>query len=203
VCCAGTAFRAEAQGNFSPRWMYEIKGGRFEPRLDDYATFYGGDHDTFWAAAGAYRLRDWLEIGVEIGHMRDRGLGRTPSGELIDAVDLRLVPLQIFATYVHQPHADRRWVPYAGVGLAATWYEQDIELEPGRDGRSDLGAAARAGFRWLLGSDGPHVNATRDSIYSRGYIFLEAQRVDTDIDEIDLGGTSYVIGFRAELEMGR
>lgn len=205
VLACKSAHSEESAPNFSPRWMYEIKGGYFEPDLDDFEQSFGDNRAKHWALAGGYRLRDWLEVGVEIGHLRERGDGRAPDGSLVDAVHLRLVPLQAFVTYVHQPDETRRFVPYAGGGLAVTWYEEDVALQSTRDGRSDVGAGLRLGVRWLFDRQGPRPPEYRrgTSIYSRSYLFLEAQRIDTEIDDIDLGGITYQLGFRAELELGR
>lgn len=197
-------FAQEPNASVSPRWMYEVKGGYFYPALDDYGVFYGDDRDTFFAVAGAYRLREWLEVGAEIGHLRDRGAAVASGGVVEDAVRLRLVPLRVFATFIWQD-AGRRFVPYGGIGLAATWYDQDVQLEPGRDGRSDVGASIHAGVRWFLRQEGSRGAAARrtDTWFSRTFVFFEAQKSETEIDAIDLGGEAFTIGFRAELELGR
>jgi len=189
-------------GGDAPRWMYEIKGGYFYPDLDDYERFYGDDRDTQIAIAGGVKLRPWLELGGEIGHSRDRGAALASGGVVEDAVKLRLVPLHVFAT-VSWPRDGRRWVPYAGAGLTATWYEQDVELEPGRDGRSDTGVSVRAGVRWFFAEEGARgAAARREGVpYARLFAFFEAQRSNTEVDALDLGGTSYLIGFRAEFEL--
>jgi hypothetical protein len=115
------------------------------------------------------------------------------------------MPLQVFANFIYQPTARRRFVPYAGVGVASVWYEQDIELQPGRDGRTDVGAAWRAGLRWFVMSEGPRAadSTRRDRIYWRSFVFLEAEGIDAEVDDIDLGGNIYMLGFRMEFELGR
>jgi opacity protein-like surface antigen len=194
--------REQAAEQFSPRWMYELKAGYTYPELDGYDTFYGDDRETSFAVAGGYRINDLLEIAAEIAHMRDEGLGTDAAGELSGAeVTLRLVPLHVFATYVHQPRAERRLVPYAGLGFAVVWYDQGVELQDSRDGRTDVGVSARIGVRWLLGQKGTRASRRNGSIYSRSYAFAEAQQVDADVDDIELGGTTYTIGFRFELEI--
>jgi len=204
VAAGGNASGQEAPATSSPRWMYEIKGGYFYPELDDYEAFYGDDRDTAFAVSGAYRLRDWLEVGVEIGYTRDRGEGRTSDGEAVpDAVKQELWPLRVFADFIFdQP--DRRFVPYAGLGLGWVLYRQEVELQPGRDGRTDAGAFGRAGVRWRFASSGDRSAASRgrDAMFTRSYAFVEAQRFTAEIDDVDLGGTAYLLGVRFEFELG-
>lgn len=190
---------------FSPRWMYELKGGWFYPDLELYDRFYSDDRDTFSAVSGSYRVRDWLEVGAEIGHMRDEGRGVAGGDGEGAEVTLRLVPVQAFANFMYQPRPERRFVPYAGVGVGAVWYEQDVELQSSRDGRSDVATVVRAGLRWRIASEGPRSAETRrpDTTYWRSYVFIEAQALDADVDDIDLGGKSYLLGFRIEFELGR
>jgi hypothetical protein len=206
LCLSATTDAQETAATFSPRWMYELKGGYFYPELDDYETFYGDDRDTLFAASGSYRLRDWIEVGAEIGYVRGEGVGiLTGTGQPGGDVELRLMPVHLFVNFIYQPDPNRRFVPYVGIGVNAAAYEQDIELQPSREGTSDLGSAARAGVRWLITSEGPHSSAEQrpDSIYWRSYAFFEAQTSETKIDGVDLGGTLYLIGFRVELELDR
>jgi hypothetical protein len=206
LCWSSVASSQQPAATFSPRWMYEVKGGLFYPDLNGYESFYGDDRDTLFAASGSYRVRDWLEVGAEIGHVRGEGHGiLTSTGEPGGDVELRLMPLQLFATFIYQPDPNRRFVPYLGVGVNAAAYEQDIELQPSREGTSDLGGAVRAGVRWFITSEGPHTPSApgSDNIYWRSYAFFEAQKSETKMDGVDLGGTVYLIGFRVELELGR
>ena len=207
LLCVGTAHAADPPRE-SPRWMYELKVGEYRPDLAGYEEFYGDDADTVLSVAGAFRVRDWLEVGGEVGRLRDEGIGVAPSGNIEDAVKLTLFPVQVFATFVLQPtRRERRFVPYVGVGVGAVRYEQDIELQESREGRTDAAPAYRAGLRWLATSQGRQQNggmaSASDDIYWRGYAFIEAQRLDTDVDGIELGGTVYLLGFRAEFELGR
>jgi len=205
LAAGGNVSGQEAPATSSPRWMYEIKGGYFYPELDEYETFYGDDRDTAFAVSGAYRLRDWLEVGGEIGYMRDRGEGRTADGQAVpDAVKQELLPLRVFANFILE-HPDRRFVPYAGIGLGWVLYRQEVELQPSRDGRTDTGAFARAGVRWRFASSGDRSAASRgrDVMFTRSYVFVEAQRFTAEIDDVDLGGTAYLLGVRFEFELGQ
>ncbi|HEX6999272.1 MAG TPA: CFI-box-CTERM domain-containing protein [Gammaproteobacteria bacterium] len=201
VLVAGGAHAADPP-RFSPKWMYELKAGEYRPDLDDLETFYGSDTDTVVGVSGGFRVRDWLEVGGEVGRLRDDGIGISPGGNIEDAVKLKLYPVQVFATFMLQPHPGRRFVPYLGIGVAAVRYEQDIELQESREGRTDAGPAVRAGLRWLAVSEGaPRSAGASTETYWRGYAFLEAQRLDTDVDGIELGGTVYLLGFRVEFEL--
>lgn len=187
----------------SPRWMYSIKGGYFEPDLDEYAAYYGDDRDTVFAVSGGYRLRNWLEIAGTVAFSRDRGLGRTAAGGTIEnAVTQSLMPLHVHADFVLEREG-RRGVPYLGIGIGGVLYRQEIDLEPDRDGRTDLGLLARAGWRWRFASQGSREAARRrpDAMYTRSYVFIEAEHFSADADGIDLGGFRYTVGVRFELEL--
>src|SRR5690606_16243865 len=120
----------------SPRWMYEIKGGYAYPDLADYASTYGDDRDTVFAIAGAYRVRDWLEVGARIGYRRDDGLGRSVDGsEIPDAVRLEVLPVHALADFIFE-RRNRRFTPYAGLGFGWALYRQEVVLQEGVDGRS-------------------------------------------------------------------
>src|SRR5690606_34295904 len=126
----------------SPRWMYEIKGGYAYPDLDDYDVFYGDDRDTVFAVAGAYRLRDRLEVGARIGYRRDAGIGRTvDGGEIEDAVRLEVLPVHAFADFIFE-RRNRRFTPYAGIGFGWALYKQEVEMQEDVDGRTDAGLYA-------------------------------------------------------------
>ena len=68
--------------------------------------------------SGSYRLRDWIEIGAEVAYMHERGVGvLTGTGATGGEVELELAPLQVFANWIYQPDAGRRFVPYGGIGV--------------------------------------------------------------------------------------
>ncbi|HEX7080639.1 MAG TPA: CFI-box-CTERM domain-containing protein [Gammaproteobacteria bacterium] len=199
------AFSASAQEPPSgPRWMYSLKGGFMYPDIDEFETFYGDDRDGVFAVSGGYRFRDWLEAGVGIGYLSERGDGLTPDGARVpDAVKLELLPVHFFAGFA-LPDPDRRLVPYAEVGAGWTFYREAIELQPDRDGKSELGTFARLGVRWRFASEGRRMPSGEPSIdiFSHSYVFLEAEHVATEADGIELGGTSWLLGVRFELELG-
>lgn len=193
---------ADDQRLQSPRWMVELKGGQFEPDLDDYATFYGDDTTDYFAFAVAYRKNHWLEFGGELGYSRDRGVGQLPQNQQLGgSVTYTLMPLQAFVNLRGDFSEDQLFVPYAGIGIATTFYKQDVEGQSDRSGRSDLGYSARLGIALSLNRLDPYTAkiAARGAL-KKTYAFLEAQQVVTEQDDTDLGGLIYLFGLRFEID---
>ena len=55
---------ADDQRLQSPRWMVELKGGQFEPDLDDYETFYGAA-EIYADVLGEAGLAEYRCLAVE------------------------------------------------------------------------------------------------------------------------------------------
>jgi len=186
----------------APRWALEFKGGKYKPDLELYETFYGDDKNAFWAIAGAYRFKNWLELGVELGYTNDEGVGVLPNNGILGGqVDYTLMPLQIFLNVRYDAAPGQLFVPYAGIGVVTAWYKQKIDQQPDRTGRTDIGGSARAGVQLQIS------NADRrGATYLHGnrrlqtYLFLEGQIFSTEIDGIDLGGEIYLLGLRFEFD---
>lgn len=175
-------------------WMYEIRAGYLQPDLDLFSTFYGEDKKSFIGFAAGYRLNDWIEFGAEYGHMRATGVGLlTSSQELGGTVKYTLNPLQIYTNLMLQRNALQRFVPYVGVGLAAAQYEQTVENQSNSEGTTDVGYSIRAGLRVLVGT-----RRERSRTPWQGYVFLEAGDISTEVGDVDLGGRTYMLGFRME-----
>ena len=137
---------AEEPGPQPPSWMLELKGGQFEPDLDDYDTFYGSDHTSFGALALAYRLSHRVELGGELGYFEDEGTGQLLQNELLGgSTTYKLMPLQAFVNVRGEFWEDQLFVPYAGVGLAMAFYQHKIDGQSDRNGNTDLGYSARLG----------------------------------------------------------
>lgn len=185
-------------------WMFEIKGGLFEPDLPLYKEFYGDDRNGYFAGAFGYQFRRWLELGGEIGYSRDSGAGLQPgNNELGGGVKYTLVPAHLFVNLLGKTGDEQLFVPYAGAGLTMAYYKQDIETQPKRDGRTDLGYNARVGLQLLLN------RLDRRTAYRvspeggfQSYLFVEAQWFTTEVDNIDLGGVTYLLGLRFEWGKG-
>jgi hypothetical protein len=203
LLCAARASAQGFAGLDSPRWTYEIRGVYFRPDLDNFSTFYGDSHSSYFGLAGTYRLRDRLEIGGEYGLMKERGVGvLSETGALGGSVEYRLDSFHVFANVIFQSQASQIVVPYVGAGLLAARYRQEVELQPTIEGRTDLGWSARTGVRFQVGSHGPFSGSTsEDSPYWRSYVFLEAQRTSAKVDAVNLGGSAVVLGFRMEFDL--
>jgi opacity protein-like surface antigen len=193
--------RAQEPAVESPRWTYELRGVYFEPDLELFETFYGGDADSYFGIAGTYRLRDWLELGGEYGLMKETGVGLlTESSALGGSVELRLDPVHVFANAIFQRSIEQRVVPYVGAGLFVMRYEQTVDFQDDIEGRTDVGWSARAGARFLIKTHEPTRRSAGDP-YWRALVFVEAQHMSAEVDDIDLGGNAVVVGFRMEFNL--
>jgi opacity protein-like surface antigen len=197
------AFAQDAgQSVESPRWSYEIRAGYLEPDLDRFDTFYGDDRETLYALGASVRIKDWLEVGTEYGHMRARGVGVSAStGEPAGSVRYRLNPLQIYSNLIFHRQALQRAVPYLGLGLVTARYDQSVELQSDSEGTTDLGHSIRLGVRIRVGSNRSSRGTaqSRDPFW-RSYMLIEASDMSTKAEGIELGGQSYLLGFRMEFD---
>jgi len=185
-------------------WMFEIKGGFFEPDLPEYQQFYGDDRNAYFASAFGYQFRRWLELGGEIGFTNDSGTGMQPgNGQPGGAVKYTLVPAHLFVNFIGKTSADQLFVPYAGGGLTMAYYQQEIDLQPDRDGRTDLGYNARIGLQLLTNRLDPRTAARVSPAGGfQTYLFVEAQWFSAEVDTTDLGGFVYLLGLRFEWGRG-
>jgi len=182
----------------TPRWSVELKGGLFEPDIDEYAGFYGGDDDAYFAIGATWLARRWLEVGVELGYFNDDGVGvLEASGTSGAPVEYTLWPLHLFANLRGEFGPGQLFVPYIGAGATIAFYEQRIEAQPDRSGRTDPGANARIGVQLLLNRVDP-LTAAESAFLMNSYLFVEAQWFSTEVDSEDLGGVAYLIGFKLE-----
>ena len=186
----------------APRWSLEFKGGKYKPDLELYKEFYGSDTNTFLAIGGAWRVNNWFELGGELGYSKDRGVGLLPnSGETGGNVKYTLMPLQLFANFRYDRSLNQLFVPYAGIGLVTAWYRQEIDQQPDRKGRTDVGGSARVGLQLLLNRlDKSSAQYLRGDRRLRSYLFLEGQYFSTKVDGIDLGGEILLLGLRMEFD---
>ncbi|HSN70617.1 MAG TPA: hypothetical protein VLT59_03875 [Steroidobacteraceae bacterium] len=193
AACLPFSARADAAD-----WSVELKGGRFTPDLDDYGEFYGGDDSAYFAIAATWLARPWLEVGTELGYFDDDGVGVLPAtGGRGAPVEYTLWPLHVFATVRGLFAPGQLFVPYAGAGATIAYYEQQVSQQPDRSGRTDLGWNARAGVQLLLDRVDP-VTAAESGLLENTYLFVEGQWFSTEIDDIDLGGYAWLLGFKLE-----
>jgi opacity protein-like surface antigen len=186
----------------APRWALEFKGGKYKPDLERYKEFYGSDTNTFLAIGGAWRVNNWFELGGELGYSKDRGVGLLQnSGETGGSVKYTLMPLQLFANFRYDRSLNQLFVPYAGIGVVTAWYRQEIDQQPDRKGRTDVGGSARVGLQLLLNRlDKGSAQYLRGDRRLRSYLFLEGQYFSTKVDGIDLGGEIFLLGLRMEFD---
>lgn len=196
--------QAAVESRDSPRWSYEIRAGYYAPDLDLFEVFYGDDTETLYSLTGSYRFKDWLELGGEYGQMRAKGVGiLTSSQALGGSVTYRLELAHIYANFVFQRSPGQRVIPYLGLGVAVGAYHQAVTHQSSSDGRTDVGYSARLGIRFLAASRGlSSASTSRSGTPWRSYAFLEAQRISIEVEDTQLGGDSYLVGFRMEFDFG-
>jgi hypothetical protein len=129
-------------------------------------------------------------------------MGQLPlNQQLGGSVTYTQMPLQAFMNLRGDFSEDQLFVPCAGIGIATTFYNQEIEGQSDRSGLSDLGYSARLGIALSLNRLDP--NAARDAArgpLKKTYAFLEAQQIVTEKDDADLGGLLYLFGLRFEFD---
>ncbi len=185
----------------TPRWMFSFSGGELEPELESFEAAYGDADSSYFGASFAYLFRPWLEAGAEIGYMHEKGAGiiasqGIPGGE----VEYSLLPVHVFLTFRGAFKPDQLFVPYIGFGATTALYEQQIELQGDRSGRSDSGSMARLGVQLYLNRLDPDTSgAYGDGVIKQTYLYLEAQRFSTEQSAIELGGDALVLGIRFTL----
>lgn len=183
-----------------PRWSLEIKGGDFEPDLDEWRRFFGDETASEFGVAFGYKLTRWLEVGLEADYIRDKGAGRLPSNDTVGgSVTYNLFPAHVYVLVRGIFHENQRFVPYVGGGFTRAYYRQKIDNQASRRGDTD-GEHARAGLQILLdwidrGSAG---SMQSELGVNNTYLILEVQKFSAEIDGIELGGESAMVGFLFE-----
>jgi opacity protein-like surface antigen len=181
------------------RWMVEPKAGRMQPDLPEYEQYYGDDDSRHFALAFGYRVSTWFEVAAETQYTKDDGVGQLAStGGPGAPVEYTLVPVHVFAKFRIERSANQLFVPYFGAGVVRAYYKQEIELQDDREGTTDLGPSVRAGLEILMNRLDPPVGGDTDPL-KRTYLFIEAQRFEAEVDDVDLGGETLLVGFRFEL----
>jgi hypothetical protein len=184
----------------TPHWSFEVKGGNFHSAEEQWADFYGDDQFRAYALAAGYKLTRQLEIGIETGYQADDGKGLAPShGVLAGNVHYKLYPvhLQLTARGVFTP--DQWLVPYVGAAWSRFSYSVETEQQSDTSGSVD-GYQYRGGLQLLLDNMEPSTarNLESNTGIVNTYFFLEAQRTEAIVNDIDLGGTAYLAGLLFE-----
>jgi len=204
-----TAF-AEGPVLDRPHWSLELKGGSFYPDIPDWETYYGRDKTTHLAGSLAYKILRQVEVGIEGGYIWDRGMGYAPvHQEVTGTVKYDIAPLQAFVLF-RGVFSEGQWiVPYVGGGWTRLYYRERIENQATVRGYTD-GYHGRAGLQLLLDNIDPSASGKFYLDYGvhHTYLFFEAQSITAKIDaisattsqieNIDLGGVSYLAGLLFE-----
>lgn len=183
------------------KWSMEFKGGRFKPAIENWDEFYGNDKARFASAAFGYRAIQQLEIGIEIGWMKDNGQGFLPANNQPGGrIKYQLVPVSAYlllrGVFMHN-----QWiVPYAGGGWTRAYYRANIVNQSTIDGVEN-GTHVRAGLQVLLNNIDKKYAANLKRTYgiNNVYFIIEGHESKVELDSgNDLGGRSYQAGILLE-----
>jgi hypothetical protein len=192
----------------APNWSLEFKGGYFYPDIDNWKAYYGDDKTWHYAGSLAYKVVRQVEVGIEGGYIKDRGLASAPLNSalfggtvLTGRVDYELAPLNVFVLF-RGVFKETQWVvPYAGGGWTRMYYRVKTEDQETTRGSAD-GYHGRAGLQFLLDGLDPRAahNLSSDFGIEHTYLFGEVQvtKATVGTPEVNLGGTSYLMGFLFE-----
>lgn len=196
---------ADDQNPGRSRWSLEIKGGLFNPALDNWRAFYGDRAANEYGGSLAYKLFRQLEAGLEGGYVRAAGQGFAPAHNYnAGHVVYELYPLSAFVLFRGVLKEDQWLVPYVGGGWTRMYYSEKIDYQDTVTGFAD-GYHVRGGVQLLL--DGMDPDAATSMLLDYGiyhtYLFVEAERTSAKIDtvssgSVDLGGTSFFAGLLFE-----
>lgn len=183
-----------------PRWSLEIKGGDFEPDLDEWQTFFGEETSNEIGIAFAFKLKRWLEVGAAVDYIRDKGTGQLPLNDDVGGnVTYNLFPAHVYVLLRGIFHENQRIVPYVGGGFTRAYYRQKIDNQSSRRGETD-GEHTRAGLQILLDwidQDGASGLQSETGI-NNTYLILEVKKFSADVEGIELGGESAMVGLLFE-----
>lgn len=183
-------------GSTSPHWTLEIKSGRFEPELEEWADFYGDKETDQFGFALAYKFLRQAEFGLAVDYVHDQGVGILPlNGTLGGEVDFQMYPAHLYVL-LRGVFSENQWiVPYVGGGLTRVYYRQEIDNQSSVRGKVD-GDHTRYGVQILLDwlDEGNAAGFEEESVENT-YLVIEALSFSAEIDGIELGGDSAMFGF--------
>lgn len=191
----GTAVAADAPG-----WSLEVKGGKLESAMEEWAEFYDDERIPQFSIGFAYKLLRQLEIGAEAGYLRDKGAGFAPGhGTVAGSVKYELLPLHLTATLRGVFYEDQWLVPYVGAAVGRYSYRVRVDAQPKITGHVN-GTLYRAGLQLLLDRLDRRAAAAfhRDFGVANTYLFVEYQDTEAELDENDLGGKAWLGGLLLE-----
>ncbi|UCE88234.1 MAG: outer membrane beta-barrel protein [Pseudomonadota bacterium] len=183
-----------------PHWSLEIKGGRFFPDLDNWKEFYGNDSTTQLGLGFGYKVLRQLEVGAEASFIRDKGVGFLPLNQMPGGeVTWTLVPVDVFVLFRGVFNENQWVVPYIGGGWTRAFYKQEIKNQEDVEGKTD-GYNARLGIQLLIDNMVPgEANSAESRVgLDNTYLYLEAKTFSAKKNDVELGGTSYLLGILLE-----
>lgn len=197
---------AEQPAQEPPHWSIEVKGGKFEPDAENWETFYGKKDTDQYGVAWAYKPVRQMEVGLSIDFSKDRGKGLLADNSIGGRVEYEQFPVTAFVL-LRGVFNENQWVvPYVGIGYTQLYYKVDIQNDDKREGDTG-GIQTRAGLQFLLDPINKRgaLGLQRDFGVENLYLVLEVQELDADKEtvsnggaDIELGGTSYLIGLLFE-----
>jgi len=187
-----------------PRWTLEMNLSLFEPRDENWSSYYGSDRMPTIGASFAYRILNVLDVGTSFDYGQDRGTGTLPVSNIrAGRVIYNIVPVDVFAV-LRLRFTEGQWiVPYAGGGYTRFFYHQRVSGEGSVRG-SINGYHARAGLQILL--DGLDKSAAKTMLKTYGginsYLYFEVKRTHakTSSPAVQLGGYSFKSGLMVEFQ---
>jgi hypothetical protein len=180
-----------------PYWSLELKGGRFQPDIDNWEDYYGNKYAGEFGGALAYKVIRQLELGIEGTFTRDTGQGYAPinsaaSGTTILAgrVIYELAPLNVFVLARGIFSEDQWVVPYVGGGWTRMFYREEIQFQGIIRGYAD-GYHARGGLQFSLDVLDPDAanNLNRDYGIHHTYLFIEGEYTRAMVDTVPTSST--------------
>lgn len=184
----------------SPRWAFEVKGGKLHSAMEEWGDFYGDDRLTMFAIGVGYKPWRQVEIGADVAYLRDRGRGFAPGHEeTAGDVRYQLTPVHLSLTVRGIFYEDQWLVPYIGAAAGRYPYRIDISGQERVTG-STGGSRYRAGLQLLLDLLEPRASAGMTAAYGvqNTYLFLEYQEAKAELAGSDLGGEAWLGGLLLE-----
>lgn len=199
LLCLPAAFAAAGEGA-TPRWSLEIKGGRLQSAMEEWADYYGDDSLPLFGVGVGYKVWRPLEVGLELGYARDRGQGFAPiHGVTAGTVRYELLPVHLSATLRGVFREDQWLVPYAGAAAGRYGYRISVSGQDRISG-STGGSQYRAGLQFLLDRLDPRsaYELHRHGGINNTYLFVEYQKTRARLQGSDLGGEAWLGGLLFE-----
>jgi hypothetical protein len=182
-----------------PYWTLEIKGGHFEPELEEWETFYGDDRTDQAGLLAGYKFLRQVEVGLAIDSIKDKGVGFLPiNDQLGGEVDFELYPAHLYVLWRGVFFEEQWVVPYVGGGATRVYYRQAVENQATVRGKVN-GDHVRAGLQFLLDwIDTGSASGFEEEGVDNTYLTVEALSFSAEIAGIELGGESAMIGLAFE-----